>query len=176
MAGKTPKQAVENFLAPIRQAVSCITSTFVISGFDPNRSSKPHVLAVNNGDPVKLTSTPPLYLTVQMQYRVVEVTGDRGPWKVTTAGYNYSVQGRLEKEIFAYHWHPWVRPSYPHLHVCQASGVNVLRKIHLPTARISIEDVLQLLIEQFKVEPIRQDWEKVFKRTKAAYEKFRTWV
>jgi hypothetical protein len=127
LAGKTPKQAVETFLAPIRQAVSCITSSFVISGFDPNRRSKPHVLTVNNGDPVKLTSTPTFYLTMQMQYRVVEVTGERGPWKVTTAGYNYSVQDRLEKELFAYHWHRWIKPSYPHLHVCQASGVNLFR-------------------------------------------------
>jgi len=174
LAGKTPKQAVENFLAPIRRALSCITRSFVISGFDPN-SSKPHVLTINNGDAVKLNSTPILYVTVQMQYRVVEAKGDRGPWKVTTAAYNYSIQDRLEKEIIAYYWHPTVKPFYPHLHVCPATGVNLLRKIHLPTARISIEDVLQLLVEQFKVKPIRQDWKKVLMETKGVYENFRTW-
>ena len=175
MAAKTPQHAVENFLAPIRQAVSCITHSIVISGFDPI-SSKPHVLTINNGDPVKLTSTPTLYLTVQMQYRVVEGKDERGSWKVTTSGYNYSVQDRLEKELFAYHWHPWVKPCYAHLHVCQASGVNLLRKIHLPTSGIAIEDVLELLIEEFKVKPIRQDWNKTLRKTKAAYEKFRTWA
>ena len=174
MAGKTPRQAVENFLAPIRQAVSCITHSFVISGFDPD-NSRPQVLTINNGDPVKLISTPTFYLTVQMQYRVVEAKGERGPWKVTTAGYNYSVQDRLEKELFAYHWHPWMQPTYPHLHLCPASGVNILRKIHLPTARISIEDVLQLLIAQFKVKPIRHDWKRVLKKSKGVYEKSRTW-
>jgi len=174
LAGKTSHQAVDSFLGPIRQALSCITKSFVVSGYDPN-NQRPHALTINNSDPVKLASTPTLYLTVQMQYRVVETAGERGPWKVTTAGYNYSVQDRLEKELFAYHWHPWLKPSFPHIHVCPASGVNNLRKIHLPTARISIEEVLQLLIEQFKVKPIRQDWEKVLKRTKAAYEKYQTW-
>lgn len=174
MAGKTSSEAVTSFLEPIRQAVSCITKSVVVSGFDPN-DRKPHVLTIANGDPVKLTSTPTLYLTVQMQYRVVKAEGERGPWKVKTAGYNYSVQDRSKKELFAYHWHPWVKPFYPHLHICPASGVNLLRKIHLPSARISIEDVLELLIEQFKVKPIRQDWEKVLKKTKAAYEKYRTW-
>jgi hypothetical protein len=144
----------------------------VASGSDLNKVES---LTLNRGTPSKLRSRPSVYLTVKMLYRVTEDEGERGPWKVKTAGYNYSIQDGSEKEILAYHWHPATKPSYPHLHVCPASGVNLLRKIHLPTARISVEDVLQLLIEQFKVKPIRHDWEKVIKKTKAAYEKFRTW-
>jgi hypothetical protein len=175
LAGKTSNQAVKTFLEPIRQAISCLTKHVVTaSGFDPN-NGRPHVLTINNGDPVKLSSSDPISFTFQMQYRIVEAEGERGQWKVKTAGYNYSIQDESEQEILGYHWHPNTVLAYPHLHICSASGVNLLRKIHLPTGRISVEDVLQLLIEQFKVRPIRQDWQKVLKRTKAGYEKFRTW-
>jgi len=175
LAGKTSTQAVQNFLDPIRQAVSCITTHVVIaSGFE-SVSGRAHVITINDGDPIIFPSNKSVRFSFQMQYRIVQAEGERGPWKVVTAGYNYSVQDRLEKEFFAYHWHRWVKPPFPHLHVCPGSGVNNLRKVHLPTARISVEEILQLLIEQFRVKPIRNDWEKVLKRTKAAFEKYRTW-
>lgn len=108
-----------------------------------------------------------------MHYKVVEAQGQLGPWKVSTAAYIYAIQDKQGHEIFAYHWHPTSTPQYdyPHLHV--HSGI--LAKIHLPTRRISLEEILQLLITQLNVKPLKKEWEKVLRETQEAHQKFRTW-
>lgn len=93
----------------------------IASGLEPELG-RAHVLTINDGDPINFPSNKSVRFSFQMQYRIVQAEGVRGPWKVTTAGYNYSVQDRLDKELFAYHWHRWVKPSFPHLTYARAPG------------------------------------------------------
>jgi hypothetical protein len=56
-----------------------------------------------------------------------------------------------EERLFAYHWHPTgASPvTWPHLHVLDPASA--LRKVHLPTGRISLEEVLRLAVVEFAV-------------------------
>jgi hypothetical protein len=170
--GKSPYQAVRNFIEPLNRDLSCVTkAVLVASGSDP--ANQRHAVVLNNGNPVSLRSNPPLWLTVLMHYKVVPAQGQFGPWKVSTAAYIYSIQDKQGHELLAYHWHPTSTPQYdyPHLHV--HSGV--LAKLHLPTRPISLEEALRLLITQLNVKPFKKEWEKVLRETQEAHQKFQTW-
>jgi hypothetical protein len=124
---------------------------------------------------VRLTrnSGPPLLLTVDQQYVVVESTGARGPWKVSTRGYRYQLTDESERELAGWHWHPHGNSSEqkPHVHVYQ----DPLTGLHLPTGRVSVESVLRMLLTEFGVRPCRADWEVVLNATEAAFVEWRMW-
>jgi hypothetical protein len=81
--------------------------------------------------------------------------------------------------VFSYQWHPGGRSpvTWPHLHLGAGAevGRTELASAHLPTGRVSIEEVLRLAITELGVEPLRDDWREVLERTQAAYETWRTW-
>lgn len=53
-----------------------------------------------------------------MQYKIVKVDGDRGPYKVKTASYFYAIENRNQQELVAYHWHPeGTDIPFPHIHL-----------------------------------------------------------
>jgi len=79
-----------------------------------------------------------------------------------------------------YHWHPTGHSdvTYPHLHLYAGAGTlhHNLRKAHLPTARIAMEDVLRFVITQLRVIPLRGDWAVILTETQAAFEQWRLWA
>jgi hypothetical protein len=114
---------------------------------------------------------------VKLLFRVTKATGDKGPWKVSTAAYYYALHGTKEREFLAFHWHPEAEGrTDPHLHIYAPSNiVDFLTKVHLPTGRIALEQFLRFLIVELKVKPLRDDWESVLKRTEGPYTQHRTW-
>ena len=176
MAGKSPHQAVRNFVEPINRALSCITkSVAVASGHDPVQER--HALALNQGEPVRLRGNPPFLFTAIVHYQIFEAKGDLGPWKVSTMAYYYGVQDRKGQELLAYHWHPRSTPQHsdPHLHVYEGAGAGIITKLHLPTRGVSLEELLRFLITELKVIPIKRDWEEILRATRAVHEQFRSW-
>jgi hypothetical protein len=116
-----------------------------------------------------------------MHYRVVRAEGARGPWKIETAAYSYSIREAPDRELLRYDWHPAMKEegravAHPHLHT-SAGGVagKWLHKAHLPTGRVALEDILQLLLTDLGVRPRRDDWERVLARTRIAFMQWRTW-
>lgn len=148
------------------------------NGYSP---SQEHTLAPNVGEPVRLRGRVELDLVSKLWYRVVPARGERGPWKVETAAYSHGLETPEAQEIIAYHWHPEQGSEiiYPHLHLGAGSfaGVDlgILEKKHVPTGRISLEDVLRFAIAELGVEPRREDWSEVLDETQAAFETWRTW-
>jgi hypothetical protein len=176
VAGSTPHQAVENYLAPLRRALSCVTDAQLqITGRVP--ADEPHRLTLGYGQPVALGSG--IALTAEQRYTIIEAEGERGPWKVSTASYIYSLDDAEEREIVAFHWHPAGRSSEvrPHMHLGSGAGLgyHVLCKAHLPTNRVALEDVLRLAIKDLAVEPRRDDWSDVLWRSQSAFETWGTW-
>lgn len=101
-----------------------------------------------------------------------------GEWKVSTDGYAYHVwvPGESDEELFQWHWHPQRHREDCHLHVAVSNDVLPdLHKKHIPSHRISFEEVLLFLIREMGVEPIRGDWEGKLADSKARFEAFRTW-
>jgi hypothetical protein len=140
---------------------------------------------------VPLDGPAKLQLWVDHHYRIVRPT-ERGPYKVQTAAYYYALEDQDGREILAYHWHP-SQPQYPHLHVGpgavdsqwlaaveRSPQTNALRPdlmgAHLPTGRIALEDVVELVLDQFQVAPKRaRHWRQTLTRSRAAFERTRTW-
>ena len=183
MAGRTPPEAVNNFLAPLHRVLSCVTPEVISVGGGYHRSDRPHVLFFQN-NPVMLGRDRRFALKLIQQYRIVEGEEERGPGKVSTVAYYYTLRtpetpACPSQEVLGYHWHPQETHTltYPHLHLYQGAGAlqHNLIKAHLPTARIAIEDVVRFVITQLGVVPLRDDWEAILAETQDAFQQWRTW-
>ncbi len=101
----------------------------------------------------------------RMFYRVGSDFKGRGLWEAAVAAYSYLLNDRDHKEILAYHWHPDTRNSvdFPHMHLGAGTGMarRELFRAHLPTGRITLEDMVRLTIIEFGVQPYRDDWREV---------------
>lgn len=184
MAGKTEKEAVQNYLDFLQKAASCVTkAVFRVSG-GYYASDEPHSLTLGDGLPQKLPRTN-LFITVTQRYHVVQdSTPDRGPWRVTTTEYFYTLwrarggRGKKPERLVSYQWHP--KPgetyTYPHVHLGPASGVEPhLQKTHVPTGRVALEDVIRYAISQLGARPLRADWMEVLEDTQRHFEDLQTW-
>jgi hypothetical protein len=91
--------------------------------------------------------------------------------------YAYTLVDADERALFAYHWHPDLAIEHPHLHVPVAvhAAAPRLAKVHLPTARIALEDVLVLLLAEFRVRGRDTNWRAVLARTKTSFLTGRSW-
>src|SRR5262249_25712496 len=94
-----------------------------------------------------------------------------------STGYFYSLEETSEKEIITYQWHPSGPCKFPHLHLASSSelGAKTLNKLHLPTGRIAVEQVLRLAVEELGVQPRRADWSEILLNAQELFEKYRTW-
>lgn len=147
-------------------------------GIDP--SFGPHSVSIAQETPPRLRcSQREIYLAVAHQYRIIEDDPTtRGPWRVRSVGYSYILHGEEGKELFAYQWHP-NSPSpvrTPHVHIGTALGLTdpVLPKLHMPTGRVSLEQVIRLAVE-LGAEPIRSDWEEVLRKSEESFIQWRSW-
>jgi hypothetical protein len=179
MAGKNPREARQNFVQPLQQALSCVTQAVLITAKSPSDPTL-EVLTLSNG-PARIGRDGRCTLDVGLQYRIIEFEGSRGPLKVSTVGYAYTLAeaARPEVTLLAYHWHPHGRSqnTSPHLHIYQCAEIRRPdgRVAHFPTGRIALEEVLRLVIQEFNVRPLREDWEAIINSTQTAFEKWRTW-
>ena len=182
MAGASPKQAVESFVHPLQRALSCVTAAVIDrqAGYDLKVT---YGLTVNGGEPVRLARVnrpADIAIRIAQQYRIVHAEGDRGPLKVQTVAYMYTVEDANGREVFGYHWHPESRTpfSFPHLHLEAGAmlGRSELQGAHFPTGQVSVEEFLRLVIDAFEVQVRRRDWRAVLQQTQAAFSKWRTWA
>ena len=189
MAGRNPNEANKNFVEPLRDAIKCVTKGQLSTG-GPRQSldSQPLVLTLNKGYPSKLNGDTGLKLKMSHHYRIVQGDGDRGPWKVTTVAYYYEIQNRQGSPLLAYHWDPRRSDTViaPHLHlyvgnnklcssIAEEVGCLRLDKKHLPTDRVSLEQVLRLLITEFGVIPTQSNWASILDRGEEIFKEWRTW-
>lgn len=111
-----------------------------------------------------------------MQELVLTSSGlsDSG-WRVSTAGYAYTLLLTTGAELLAFHWHPFGSSAVksPHLHIGNvivakdvAEGFPrvVAREFggaHIPTGTIALRDVLGFVIDEFGVAPRRPGWRAI---------------
>ncbi len=125
--------------------------------------------------PVTLGDGSTLYLGATQSFRMRR---DKGQWRVTTEEYIYNV-GELEQTrdyMLAWHWHPNQRPEC-HMHVkAEPSGPIKFDGKHLPTSRVSFEEVLRFLITECDVQPVEAEWHAMLEETQGLFEQFRSWM
>jgi hypothetical protein len=175
LAGRTPHEATHAFLEKLRLALSCVTDAVLNNRGGSWPSETPHVVVLADGGPQRISSAElDVWLRVSMNYRLVEEPGPRGPWRVTTTSYMYALENGAGVEYVGYHWHPQVPGNTrPHLHV-RGEDEN-WHKLHMPTGRIALEDVVRFAVEELAVEPRRGDWSEVLDSTQEGFEAWRTW-
>ena len=112
-----------------------------------------------------------------MNYRIVEAPGEWGPFKVKTTAYQYAIDDEKEKELFAFQWHPDSKIKFPHLHLGSSAKIaeKTLKKLHLPTGRIALEQVLRLAVEDLGIKPLNRRWDAILSEAQQRFEKWRTW-
>jgi hypothetical protein len=181
LAGKSAAEAVNNFIGPLQTALACVTQDVLQVAGGYHISATPHAVTLSRGQAVPLRGETGVHLRLTQQYRVVEDPdlGERAPFKCSTAAYHYALEDPEERELLAFHWHPQGRSSvtWPHIHIGEAAelGWDGLQGAHVPSGRISIEEVLRFAIAELGVEALRPDWPEVLETTQGQYEIWRTW-
>lgn len=119
-----------------------------------------------------------LALAVGHEYQIIKIEDDtalRGPWTVETTRYVYAILDELGNEVLTYHWHPedpfqasgQSTVPTPHLHLSETiqpislgEGFDpvTLAEMHLRTGRVSLEDIVELLIDELDVRPLHARW------------------
>ncbi len=186
MPGRTPSEAVDNFLAPLRRALSRITDQHLSvsrDGYKPSTTGHPHGLLLGKGEPLSLRALDGqrFGLSGSISYNVVETSDpDRGPWKVQIKAYRYHVLTADGTESVLFHWHPDGQSNVdsPHLHVGNAElrpDAVISRKAHIPSGRVALEQVIQLLLREYQVVPRRDDADDLLRECLSRFRRWRTW-
>ena len=181
MSGRTPREAVRNFLAPLKAVVGCVTSEgFVVRG--TRAAGERQTAHFQDGFAIlSRRSGHTLSLELYHRYVIREAGGDRGLWTTSTIEYVYEVRDANGELIAAWHWHPTTARTddqirWPHVHAHGTRDNLTLHRLHLPTGRVSIEAVVRFLIEDLEVVPRRDDWNDILSRHEAAFRRSRTWA
>ena len=180
MPGRNPREAVDAFLEPLRDTISCVARAKIILSHDGRgKTGKVHGLTVNNDVPVKLTCRPALMLRIGMLYEIVPTDEpERPPWRVSTRAYAYELQTTSGELVWSYHWHPTPAVPHPHAHLghTQLREDAVLsQKAHHPTGRVSLESVIRACITEYGVTPQRDDWDKTLALREGDFQLYRSW-
>lgn len=163
---KKDSEARRRFKEHLQRSLDCVSNTIwrVSKSADPDQE----VLFLA-GAPVAIgrAGESNLYLAATLSYGFHVVERDH---RVNTKKYIYTVSesADLATELFAWHWHPPDR-SETHLHVAG------YKKLHVPTGRVSFEQIAHFLISDMNVAPRKTDWEAVLAAAHERHLQFRTW-
>jgi hypothetical protein len=147
------------FRETVAQVLRCITGDglFVAPGMSLTRGDSQLLTFQTERARLRDRRRGRLFLSIEHEF-IVEEDSDDEPL-VTTLSYIYTIYDGQERRLLGYHYHPESRGEepvpLPHLHVYgdfTAAG-RLLQKLHLPTNRIGVEDVVLLLIDGFEVLP-----------------------
>ena len=182
MAGKTPRDAIDAFLEPLKETLACVCPQHYghIAYRGPD-SDGLYALVVNRLQPVPLRREDGsrLLFDVRQMFRVVEAEGLRGPYKVSTAAYLYQISREDGRELLAFHWNPHGRGKVttPHVHIGPVveQAAEIVRGLHIPTGRVSLEAVVRFLIDELSISPQRADWADVVARNEERFNQWRIW-
>ena len=118
-----------------------------------------------------------MYLSATQNFHFVRDPHYAKEWKVKTDAYAYHVFMTDDEagQLFAWHWHPDLKPGC-HVHVgARQGGSRALYRFHIPAGRVSFEEVLRFLVDEFDVRPVRQDWDSILSDSQRRFEAYRTW-
>lgn len=181
LPGKTPNEAFDAYARPLKDALACITSEVLLRRRVPKSDGKIGIplwefLFINN--PVRLKDSP-FAFNFSQYFRVVPF--DPG-YKVKTEAYTYEIMDDATRhELFSFHWEPNAPSSQikiPHMHLGFATKGHSLpidNKAHVPSGRVSVEDVISFLISELGVPPLRLDWKDTIATTRQAFMTYKSW-
>jgi hypothetical protein len=175
MPGRTPAEAVSNYIDPLQVAVSCLDGVAKILLTERvHRVGDSGAWILNGPDGMPLRGFGTFY--AQQRFELVETSEEhreyepREKFRVTTREYIYRVELRTGQEI-RWHWHP--EGSSPHRRPHVHPSFNL--RAHLPGPRIALEDVIEGCIE-LGARPACDDWKQRLAETGGVHKLYRTWI
>jgi hypothetical protein len=172
MPDRTPAQARERFVAPLRRSLSCITNAQIIVS-TIGKPGQPEALTLSE-DPLRLRTLHGVEYQLRLRQQFHLVPEGRA-WRVTTDAYQYRLDNVGGQELASWHWHPGTGNPHPHLHV---PGGPAGGSTHLPTGRVSIESVIRVLLTDLGVQPARDhvsDFHDVLNASEGPFIESRRW-
>lgn len=192
LASRTPNEALDDYVVRVQVALSCIVNVISFgSGSTPGKLHTLTLYALGQSRPnsIRLRThgwNGELILRIVQRYDL-QFQPDfllSLHFEVSTAFYHYQILDRDGGEIVVFHWEPDGRSPVgtPHLHVPAAGPVILpqpdgsrvagakthLSKLHLPTGRIGIEEIVELLVADFNVDPLLPNWREVLTGARSA--------
>jgi len=192
LAGASPEEAVDAFLERIRNTLNTILDGTAVGSGNAEGVDHGLTLYIPGQDEPNVArlrtrgGVGELRFRFAHRYRVDHVPDDpqRGPFNVRTSFYQYMILDYEGDEIVVYDWAPeGVSPvRTPHLHLPMAGSIRLkqrpgasvesqktfLGKLHFPTGQIVLEAIVELLIREFDVVPLRGDWAEVLRENRDA--------
>lgn len=178
MPGRTPYEAVDSFLQPLKNALGCVSHAHLGAkqkgGFVPGRE---YTWNLNAGSGARLRHG--LLLYASMRWQIIDNDRDNtGRYRVTTLGYMYELESDESQQLWALHWHPTGSSpvKQPHLHVPPdaARAMGLPERHHLPTDRWSFEKAIRWCIAS-GADPLCPDWDARLWESEAPHVLHRTW-
>jgi hypothetical protein len=132
----------------LQLSLSCVSnSAHLVTGPRPLRER----------DELALTTEPPriplrrgrqrtVYLSATQNFHFERDPDFAKEWKVKTDAYAYHVfmSDDEEGQLFAWHWHPEIKPGC-HLHVgARQGGSRALYRFHVPSGRVAFEEIFEV--------------------------------
>lgn len=183
MARNKGHEAIQEYTTELQKIISCVASE--VCYVFPNANGRLS-LAWSSGEPLqseplKLLRTDgnSLYIDINQE---IEDPRPANKESVSTRFYLYSILDADRNDLIGFHFHPELNEDpvqYPHVHVYadadkRFSFLNLHRR-HIPSGRVALEDVIHWLIDELKVKPLREDWEKVLTATREKFKSKQTW-
>jgi hypothetical protein len=179
---KSPAAARKRYVRFFQLSLSCLTKAIWVFGPGPASQPDDVVALVASDAPIHLRCSNglgDLFLTPTQLFKIIPDTRFSGEYKARTLAYIYSVQvdskDAENAELIAWHWHPLTTPDRvePHMHVQATPPLGL--KVHMPSGRVSFEQVVRFLVDDLHIEPRRKDWRTVIDECDQRFRAFRTW-
>jgi hypothetical protein len=179
----TPEQAWQEFRQVLAATISCLGPAKVVRSRNLVEGASwslngpgGHLVTRTRGD------RPPPALHAEMLFRCVQE--DDAPraqrWRVTTTAYRYHMV-QAGRDVVSWHWHPAGSSpvTWPHQHLGAATvssdGV-ITPRSHLPTGRITLEDVVHFMIADLGALPARDDWHHALHASRSWFYDRASWL
>ena len=134
----------------------------------------------SNPEPIHLRTRDGAAYFLRLRQLLQFVNDDRfrGEVRLSTRAYIYSIYdspGMMEVEPLVYwHWSPPTDGRDPHVHAPVGDPAGRGMRLHLPTGRrVSVEQIVEHLIEEWGVVPARADWRSVLQDNRTRFETYR---
>ena len=181
MPGRTPHEAVEKYLDPIREAVRLLVPTAQLLGGPTFRKRNVNESAYwrlgdENGLLLKSSDGRTRRFHAGQGYRIQESEPQHksaGKFRVTTLEYAYALIID-NTSVWAMHWHPDGVSDEWRTHYHLSCGE--VCADHLPSGRHTIEDAVEWCI-RFGAKPAvnEKKWTATLAKSKAKHEEHRSW-
>jgi len=159
------------YLASVKSVLGCVTSQPIVRNSKHFPGENP-LQSLHFPRSPTLLSDSDLGLEFWHYFREVWIE-DTYEWRVRVESYRYHiVDHRTRHELFAFHWDPVLKVTFPHMHLgfgMRGHALPIDNKAHIPTGKVPIEDVVVFAISELRIKPLVPDWKD---KITAAKERF----